>query len=78
VLNLTLFQEFTNSILALGASANVVLVGDFDEVCLYQQRLYTPFDDIVTEINESSGLDPHYIFDQNHERLVRSATKVGA
>ena len=41
--------------------------------------VFAPFSGVVTDIDESSGLDPleryTYIFDQNCQQLVRTAEK---
>lgn len=71
-------QDFIKSILALDKHANVVLAGDLNEF-VQTRSVFAPFDGILTEIDESSGLDPveryTYIFDQNCEQLVRIAQK---
>jgi len=70
-----LFQDFVNSILALDKKANIVIAGDFNEF-VQTRSVYAPFEGVVTEIDESSGLDPveryTYIFDQNCQQLVRA------
>ena len=70
-----LFQDFVNSILALDKEANIVIAGDFNEF-VQTRSVFTPFEGIVKEIDESSGLDPEerytYIFDQNCQQLVRA------
>ena len=71
-----LFQDFVNSILALDKKANIVIAGDFNEF-VQTRSVYAPFEGVVTEIDESSGLDPveryTYIFDQNCQQLVRAS-----
>jgi len=43
------------------------------------RSVFAPFDDILTEIDESSGVDPveryTYIVDQNCKQLVRALEK---
>lgn len=72
------FQDFINSILALDKHVNIVIAGDFNEF-VQTRSVYAPFDGIVTEIDESAGLDPveryTYIFDQNCQQLVRITEK---
>jgi len=67
------FQDFVNSILALDKKANIVIAGDFNEF-VQTRSVYAPFEGVVTEIDESSGLEPAerytYIFDQNCQQLV--------
>lgn len=67
-------QGLINSILALDKHANIVIAGDFNEF-VQTRSVFAPFDDILTEIDENSGLDPveryTYIFDQNCQQLVR-------
>jgi len=62
------FQDFINSILTLDEHAGAVIAGDFNEF-VQTRSVFAPFDDILTEIDESSGVDPveryTYIFDQN-------------
>jgi len=74
-----LFQDFVNSILALDEKANIVIAGDFNEF-VQTRSAFAPFEGVVTEIDESSGLDPveryTYIFDQNCQQLV-GATERG-
>ena len=73
-----MLQDFVNSILALDKKANIVIAGDFNEF-VQTRSVYAPFEDVVTEIDESSGLDPAerytYIFDQNCQQLVRANEK---
>jgi hypothetical protein len=73
---LILVQDFINSVLATDKHANVVIAGDFNEF-VQTRSVFAPFDDILTEIDENSGLDPveryTYIFDQNCEQLVGAA-----
>ena len=73
-----LFQDFVNSILALDKKANIVIAGDFNEF-VQTRSVYAPFEGVVTEIDESSGLDPveryTYIFDQNCQQLVRASER---
>ena len=75
---LSLVKDFINSILALDKHANIVIAGDFNEF-VQTRSVFAPFDDILTEIDESSGLDPveryTYIYDQNCQQLVRVAQK---
>jgi len=75
---LTLFQDFIDSILALDKHANIVIAGDFNEF-VQTRSVFVPFNDILTEIDESSGVDPveryTYIFDQNCQQLVRASEK---
>ena len=72
------FQDFINSILALDKHANIVIAGDFNEF-VQTRSVFAPFDGILTEIDESSGVDPveryTYIFDQNCQQLVRVVEK---
>lgn len=74
-----LFQNFVKAILASDKHANIVIAGDFNEL-VQTRSVYAPFDGIVTEIDESAGLDPveryTYIFDQNCLKLVRTTRKV--
>lgn len=76
---LILAQDFVHSILALDKHAKIVIAGDFNEFA-QTRSVFAPFDDILTEIDESSGLDPveryTYIFDQNCQQLV-GATQEG-
>lgn len=69
-------QDFISSILALDKRASVVVAGDFNEF-VQTRSVFAPFDGILTEIDESSGLDPveryTYIFDQSCQQLVRAA-----
>ena len=71
-------KDFISSILALDKYANIVIAGDFNEF-VQTRRVFAPFNDILTEIDENSGLDPveryTYIFDQNCQQLVRVAQK---
>jgi len=71
-------QDFINSILALDEHANVVIAGDFNEF-VQTRSVYAPFSGLLTEIDESSGLDPveryTYVFDQNCQQLVRTSKK---
>jgi len=71
--NLISFQDFINSILAFDERANIIIAGDFNEF-VQTRSVYAPFDGLLTEIDESSGLDPveryTYIFDQNCQQLV--------
>ena len=71
-------QDFINSILALDKHANIVIAGDFNEFA-QTRSVFAPFSEILTEIDESSGLDPveryTYIFDQNCQQLVGAARK---
>lgn len=64
--------DFINSVLALDKHANIVIAGDFNEF-VQTRSVFAPFDNILTEIDESSGLDPveryTYIFDQNCQQL---------
>ena len=60
---------------------NIVIAGDFNEF-VHTGSVLTTFDDILTNIDESPGLDPvgryAYIFDQNCQQLqqlVRVAQK---
>lgn len=73
-----MFQDFISSILALDANANVVIAGDFNEF-IQTSSVFAPFKDVVTEIDESSGVDPMerytYIFDQSCQQLVRTIEK---
>jgi predicted extracellular nuclease len=73
-----LFQDFITSILALDENANVVIAGDFNEF-VQTRSVFAPFDDLLTEIDESSGLDPveryTYVYEQNCQQLVRIAVK---
>jgi hypothetical protein len=73
-----LFQDFINSIFALDKDADVVIAGDFNEF-VQTRSVFAPFDGILTEIDESSGVDPveryTYIFDQNCQQLVRLIEK---
>ena|SRR5882757_4299118 len=75
---LILFQDFINSILTLDANANIIVAGDFNEFS-QTRSVFVPFNGIVTELDESSGLDPAerytYIFDQNCQQLVRATKK---
>ena len=72
------FQDFINSILALDKNANIVIAGDFNEF-VQTRSVFAPFDGILTEIDESSGVDPveryTYIFDQNCQQLVSAVEK---
>jgi len=72
------FQNFINSILALDERANIVIAGDFNEF-VQTRSVFAPFDGVLTEIDESSGVDPveryTYIFDQNCQQLVRAVEK---
>lgn len=72
---LILFQDFISSILALDDHANIVIAGDFNEF-VQTRTVFAPFEGLLTEIDESSGLDPveryTYIFDQNCQQLVRT------
>jgi predicted extracellular nuclease len=58
----------------LDEDANVVIAGDFNEFT-QTRSVFAPFDGMLTEIDENSGLDPveryTYIFDQNCQQLVR-------
>lgn len=71
-------QDFINSILALDKHANIVIAGDFNEF-VQTRSVFAPFDGILTEIDQNSGLDPveryTYIFDQNCQQLVCAAQK---
>lgn len=73
---LILVQDFINSVLVANKRANVVIAGDFNEF-VQTRSVFAPFDDILTEIDENSGVDPveryTYIFDQNCEQLVGAA-----
>jgi hypothetical protein len=73
---LILLQDFVSSILALDKRANVIVAGDFNEF-VQTRSVFAPFDGILTEIDESSGLDPveryTYIFDQSCQQLVSVA-----
>lgn len=64
--------DFISSILALDKNANIVIAGDFNEF-VQTRSVFAPFDGILTEIDESSGLNPveryTYIFDQNCQQL---------
>ncbi|KAF9651776.1 DNase I-like protein [Thelephora ganbajun] len=64
--------DFINSILVLNKDANIVIAGDFNEF-VQTRSVYAPFDGLLAEIDESSGLDPveryTYIFDQNCQQL---------
>lgn len=75
------FQDFVNSILALDEHADLVIAGDFNEF-VQTRSVFAPFDGILTEIDESSGVDPveryTYIFDQNCQQLVRVLEKGSA
>jgi predicted extracellular nuclease len=75
---LILFQEFINSILALDKNANIVIAGDFNEF-VQTRSVFVPLNRLLTEIDESSGLDPAerytYVYDQNCQQLVRAAGK---
>lgn len=70
-----MFQDFINSILTLDKHANVIIAGDFNEF-VQTRSVFASFDEILTEIDESSGVDPveryTYIFDQNCQQLVRA------
>lgn len=70
-----LSQDFVNSILALDKHANIVIAGDFNEF-VQTRSVFAPFDGVVTEIDENSGLAPveryTYVFGQNCEQLVRA------
>lgn len=71
-----LLQDFVKSILALDKKANIIIAGDFNEF-VQTRSVFAPFDGIVTEVDENSGLDPveryTYVFDQNCQQLVRVA-----
>ena len=73
---LILVQDFINSVLVANKRANVVIARDFNEF-VQTRSVFAPFDDILTEIDENSGVDPveryTYIFDQNCEQLVGAA-----
>lgn len=73
-----MFQEFINSILALDKNANIVIAGDFNEF-VQTRSVFGPLNRLLTEIDESSGLDPveryTYVYDQNCQQLVRAAGK---
>ena len=73
-----MFQDFVNSILDLNEKANIVIAGDFNEF-VQTRSVYAPFEGVVSEIDESAGLDPAerytYIFDQNCQQLVRANEK---
>ena len=65
-------QTWVQSLFALDSTANVVVGGDFNEY-VQTTTVFASFDDLLTEIDEASNLDPveryTYVFDQNSEQL---------